>query len=207
MSLNLPSLIRGDVRRVSHVFRYSSFPVLRKESVAEHSFWVALLALAIVDDLCLDNESKYKVVARALVHDIDESMTGDFIRSVKHSDPELLGRLDAISGTVVAGLDTECGTGFLDHWDNAKEDGLLGDVVRVVDFAVVLSYLIEEQSMGNGLLGPLFADLTGNLLRLEGQVHPLLRPYVAEVYGVARDYHSGWHGGVRVGQRAKGEEE
>lgn len=185
MNLNLEAFLKGDIRRVSHVNRYSSFPVLRKENVAEHSFWVALLSLSIADDLGLTLEERFLVVSRALVHDIDESITGDFIRSIKHSDPELLSRLDAVSGKVVSDFDDLLGTQYLERWDNAKEPGLLGDIVRLVDFAVVLAYLIEEERMGNRLLKPIANDLLQNLTKFGANAHNDLFGYVQEVWGVA----------------------
>ena len=37
----------GDVRRLSHVVRYSSIPISVPENVAEHSYWVSLYAILI----------------------------------------------------------------------------------------------------------------------------------------------------------------
>jgi len=55
------------------------------ESVADHSFRTSVLAMLLSDEAGLDTE---KVMRLALLHDLEESITGDIIRSEKEAMDE-----------------------------------------------------------------------------------------------------------------------
>ncbi len=55
------------------------------ESVADHSFRVALIALVLADENGLDS---LRAVRMALLHDLAEAETGDLTPSQKEADPE-----------------------------------------------------------------------------------------------------------------------
>ena len=55
------------------------------ESVADHSFRVALISLVLADERGLDS---LKAVRMALIHDLAEAETGDLTPTQKDADPE-----------------------------------------------------------------------------------------------------------------------
>ena len=67
----------GKPSRLRHTFRYSALPVVFRENVAEHSFWTALIGITIAVELGCSHEEVGEVATKALLHDIEESMTGD----------------------------------------------------------------------------------------------------------------------------------
>jgi hypothetical protein len=67
------------LRRLSVIPRWSVVPVLRRQSVAEHSFHVSTLALWLVRLHARRDDGKFEleVLRYALTHDIGEASTGD----------------------------------------------------------------------------------------------------------------------------------
>lgn len=66
-------------RRLSVIPRWSVVPVLRRQSVAEHSFHVSTLALWLVRMHARADDGKFEleVLRYALTHDVAEASTGD----------------------------------------------------------------------------------------------------------------------------------
>ena len=81
-------IMAGNLIMLKHTYRYSSVPVLVRENVAEHSFWTAILAVTIAIELQMSRQEIGKVALKSLLHDIEESMTGDLIRDMKYHDDE-----------------------------------------------------------------------------------------------------------------------
>lgn len=150
-------ILRGPINRMKDVYRYSSYPVIKHESVAEHSYYVALYALLINCELNL-RLTESKLLRRAILHDIDESMTGDFVRSFKHSDPNLHDKLHQAAGLFASKLLSSImssdgqATLLLDDWYECKDDTLEGDLIAVADYASVIQYILRELELGNRMM-------------------------------------------------------
>lgn len=157
--LDIKEMLTGGIHRMSHVYRYSSLPTLRKENVAEHTFYVVLYSYLIGKDLdarFLEDLARIHpsidfgdLLARALLHDIDESHTGDFLRTVKYGHPDLKTALDQISESMVHKMSTELGVDFYDPWKGAKNRDMNGWILEIADLARVVSYVMEEIKSGN----------------------------------------------------------
>lgn len=150
--LSVRSLLRGSIKRLAHVYRYSSLPVIRRESVAEHTAFISIFALCIAKDL---QSRGFKVdegllLKSALLHDIDESLSGDFLRCVKYGVPGLKGLLDEASVKFVRSIEDQLGVQLLKDWAGAKNEATLeGWIVSIADLMGVVSYLEEELALGN----------------------------------------------------------
>ena len=72
-----------DVYRLKNVIRYNTRNIIKEESVAEHSFYVALFALKICDDYDVDDATKSKAIIKALLHDMPEIELNDITHNVK----------------------------------------------------------------------------------------------------------------------------
>ena len=72
-----------DVYRLKNVIRYNTRNIIKEESVAEHSFYVALFSLKICDDYHIDNSTTKKVLIKALLHDMPEIELNDITHNVK----------------------------------------------------------------------------------------------------------------------------
>lgn len=154
VNIDVNELMTGSINRMSHVYRYSSLPTCRRENVAEHSWYVAFYAYLIARDLMQQGcpVDTWKLLSRALVHDLDESMTGDFLRYVKYGHPDLKRALDEVSVSMIDQMTYKLRSGgeaVKRDWCNAKAADLEGDIIQVADLARVLSYVWEEVNTGN----------------------------------------------------------
>lgn len=156
-------LLDGPVQRASYVTRYSSHPVIRKENVAEHSFYVALYSLIIADFLGEDCDYT-RLLRRALVHDLDECETGDFVRTFKYSSPTLTAALESAACQfmehVVEGYGKYFKVNAIAEWKRTKDDSYEGHIIRVADFIAVASYVLGEYKLGNSNIRTVMFDVT-----------------------------------------------
>ena len=84
--------LEGFFDRMSDVIRYSGTKVLNKENLAEHSYYVSVLADGIAEDIEQKFDisiDRYKVLKYALYHDIEEIFTGDLVTPVKYKSQDL----------------------------------------------------------------------------------------------------------------------
>lgn len=76
-----------DLLALAHVSRWGIVPTLRPQSVAEHSFNVAAIALEIADRLHLAINSRLVIIYHAFIHDAPEADTGDLASTLKQELP------------------------------------------------------------------------------------------------------------------------
>lgn len=163
--LNLPELLDGELTKIRNVIRFSNSTRIKDESVAEHSYFTAYYALVLAASLVTVEKVEInmsKILASAILHDIDEAKSGDFVRHFKYSDPELKAHIEAATDNLMQGCmyslfsDTRKGeasvpAGYLHRcWKEAKQDDTIeGDIVAFADFLSVLSYVMNEIDCGN----------------------------------------------------------
>ncbi len=193
-------MMDGDSRRLCRVNRYSSSPLLRNENVAEHTFYVSWMCLNLYHELfSLGVELNLgDLLAKALVHDYDEALTGDIPRPFKYFSEEVHHNINKAAKSILKtssereGLDP----GII-RYVLASKDGAEGLLVAFSDLLCAVSYMSEEVQMGNQLLrkkvveastylkglrtkwSTSLADDT-NELPLEDDVIRALLPYVDE---------------------------
>ena len=169
---SMSTLIESSPHRLSHVYRYSSIPIIRKENVAEHSFYVAFYSYLIAKEMVIrDYDVDVGVVlSRALLHDLDESHTGDFLREVKYGHPHLKRVLDEVSVSMIEGMTEELNIDLKPDWVSAKNDDIEGAIVKIADFLRVASYMYEEYRLGNQHLWDRSPELMEYLVQLLGEL-------------------------------------
>ncbi len=178
----------GSVRRLAAIRRYSSMHVARPENVAEHMGYACLYALMVSQDLAERGHRVDigQVLARTVVHDLDEAMSGDIMRGFKYSNDTILRAIEATSAQNMEALVREFGGGMvsddiLKFWEDAKDDSLEGEIVRFVDLLCVIAYCREEKAMGNSLLDDIIRGAYRAMRnRYIMQLHPNLDPF--EIY-------------------------
>lgn len=144
----------GDLQRLRYVNRYSGQPVVRYENVAEHSFWTAIIAVTIATEMELSRGDIRECALRGLLHDIEESMTGDLVRDLKYYDQETRDAIGRVEKQFAEGIfrriGGRAGDLFAKTWTNAKNPvNPSGDVVALADLLCVLSYIQQERDHGN----------------------------------------------------------
>jgi len=146
----------GSIRRLSHIKRFSSFPVNRQENVSEHSFWVSTYAY-IIAMIFVEQGLKVdcgKVCLKATLHDWEESMTGDIIRSFKYQSDEFRKQAKEIENRLVSesllnGLPHNIKEKVFKEWLTSKDASIEGRIVAFCDLLSVVAYCDEELKLGN----------------------------------------------------------
>lgn len=151
--MDLFGILIGPVRRMSHVHRYSSFQVHRKENVAEHSWWVAFISYLISMDLIHQGRELNAglVLGRAIMHDISECVSGDIIRSYKHTNQRIrraMNDADELNMKEITSKMGGVGDDVYYDWSRAKS-GIEGQIVAFADMVAVVVYCREEYLSGN----------------------------------------------------------
>ena len=75
--------ILRELYELKFVIRYNCRRHIKDESVAEHSFFTALLALKLCEKMNLSDELMNKCVIKALLHDMPETKLNDITYDTK----------------------------------------------------------------------------------------------------------------------------
>lgn len=191
--MNIFEVMTGPIARMSYVNRYSSFSVNRRENVAEHSWWVCFIAYCIAGDLYKNGEhiDFESLLEHALMHDVSECLSGDVIRSYKHTNPDVkqaMAEADQINTRGLFDRDEykTIGKKLYHDWATAKHNGRLeGEIVAFADMAAVGFYCREEDRSGNRAIRSVLAEMFEQWFH-EFSQHPLLGQYVAQMFPEGR---------------------
>lgn len=190
--INIREILLGRPTRLRYVVRFSICPRVHDESVAEHSFYTAYIAMMIAVDIhrghLANGDSRGRVdiglvVSRALMHDMDESYSGDFIRMFKHSSPEVKNAIDSASEGFMKKFTHTVANGaewVFNLWKEAKDTSIEGLIVSLSDFLSVVSYVVQEINAGNHNMFEHLEDLRKFYETFHDKKYDELRPYIEE---------------------------
>ena len=146
---------RADVvtstRMAGGVKRYHTWPTLRTQTVAEHSWQVMRLFLELFPDAVT-----VEVLTWILWHDVAEIGTGDVPFPLKSRYPELKGILDEIENDVTENM------GIV--WPELTPRQRL--LVKVCDLLEMWEWGCEEMRMGNRYAEPICDDTRAAVLEM-----------------------------------------
>lgn len=163
MSTNICSqFMKGFFDRMSDVIRYSGTKVLNKENLAEHTYYVSIIADGIAEDLekrfALEID-RYKVLKYAMYHDIEEIFTGDIVSPVKYKSEILRKQFEEVG---VMMLEEQLKTHFENNthisdmilqahnnYETGKADVLESKIVKLADILQAIGYTISEKNLWN----------------------------------------------------------
>ena len=148
--------IFSTAQKMSAIRRYSQIHLLKEESVLEHTGFVCLFSYLLCHELntkATNNLTETmdigEVLCKAVVHDIDEVVTGDIPRPTKYFNSEtkkVFDKMAKIGMTqVVNQLEMQNINTFL-NWEKAK-DGKEGKIVALADLASVVYKIWDEMIM------------------------------------------------------------
>ena len=199
----IDALMQGYVQNLRYVNRFSTGQCRRYENVAEHSYYVALFATAIADwlhvkepSLALSSHDYQLLLKSALLHDLEESRTGDIHRPFKHSHPSLRSMLTEagdIAMQQVASQVWSCSlatrSNWTEIWRHAKTDGIGGHILTFADFLSVLAYVLQE---GHGARSRLNLETFRDHARdFDNPVYDFIRPLVTDAQNLVREIFAG----------------
>lgn len=131
--------------------RYSKSRLNNPESVLEHSGFVTLISYFIGNAInkyrSIDPIDMGALLSKAIVHDIDEHITGDVQRPTKYSTSEMSQLFKELSYNAAKTISeqTEIKT-VLKDWDHSKK-GITGAIVAFADTAAVVFKAYDEVYM------------------------------------------------------------
>lgn len=185
--VNLRDVILGHPSRLRFITRFSNCPRIHDESVADHSFYTALYVYFIGTALVANKVPLRmdRALAKALVHDIDECFSGDFIRMFKHSNPVLKDEIDKACRGFMTRMCSDISDSdkvslrVFGDWHESKMD-LEGKLVSFADYLSVLSYIHQEIDLGNHRMERQVPELIKFHATFEADEYSFLGHYVTE---------------------------
>jgi len=136
----------SDTYRASDVFRWQIVKVIRPQSIAEHSYQVAMIAHQIIK---LIEPNQYKretieleILRWALYHDTPEVMTGDIATPLKQylKNQGTHGCIEELEGKVCPNFDEY----------RPPETSLVYKVVKLADILEAIKFLSENAATKHG---------------------------------------------------------
>ena len=160
-------------RSLAHVTRFNNRPQHFPESVAEHSFYVAYFTLIICSLLAkkkITVDTK-KALAMAIVHDAEESFSGDILNPFKHFNEKVYSAIREVNKEMIdetfVDLPTDLQKEFVGLWNQeSATESPESQIVKVADKLQLLSKCFEEIQAGNSYFGEIFKDQLSALKKL-----------------------------------------
>jgi putative hydrolase of HD superfamily len=143
-------------RKLDTVIRFSAQTRIKDESVAEHSFHTAFYAMILADmeEQFGGKIDKQKVLKTALIHDLEECLTGDIIYTFKHTHKSLTKEIRKMSlkflEELLSDLPEKLSKEYIELWKNQKDEKTKeGKIIEAADKLEGLIYSLSEVSLGN----------------------------------------------------------
>lgn len=140
---NLTEFARS-IDRLRYITRYATAPRSGKESVAEHSFFVAAYVLKLAEYYDFD---VLKALSLALMHDYSESYISDVPHPIKARNPRLAEELEEAENRIIKTNLSEEMAKMIAEFNKAEGPEAL--VVLLADVMSVVSYAKYEMELGN----------------------------------------------------------
>jgi len=176
-------MLLGDTSRLRYLMRFPNCRRLHEESVAEHSFFTTLYALFL--GRLLGGMPMDRLLMKALIHDVEEAVTGDVPRPFKHSSKEIESiwqeaarpAFNQVLVPIMGGSDLA----IVQNWTHAKNfKERDGRVVAFADFLSVLGYVIQEIKGANFMMREHLGNLNEYLDEFTNENYEEFFPYVEE---------------------------
>jgi len=159
---------------LSNLSRWSQAYCAKNESVLEHTGFVALYSLSI----CY----KYKihpdqVLIKALVHDVDEVITGDIPTPTKYANPKILSEIRKLEDDAAKLISDELFEGkIFKKWKDSKDLNTdSGCIIAIADCAGVVYKIWQEVNVGNKSFLQFIVNIERALYSLYDNVKPIYR--------------------------------
>ena len=162
-----------DIDILRSLIRYQNCPRLINESVAEHSFYVAIFVLKLKEYYNFNLETALKT---ALIHDIPEAYISDIPHNIKVNNPELLNIVENIEEKIMKDRLSDYAVELLKNFNigNTPE----GLICQLADIISVVLYAKDELAVGNSH----FNKIVEKALIRVNEVLTKLTPYINTKY-------------------------
>lgn len=144
------------IRNAGETRRFHGWPVLRQQTVAEHSFHVTMILYSLYGQNVPG--IRFEHLMAALCDDLAEWITGDppspFTRAMEVRMPGFRANRKEVEDTVLNKVQLDWG-----HLLTDEEKRML----KFADYVDGAMYCIRERAMGNQLIGPAFSTFMSYL--------------------------------------------
>ncbi len=145
------------LENLENIKRFNQFPIINPRTVASHSFYVCWWSMLIALHEKGEKEIDFgKLLMKALLHDTEESMTGDILFPTKNEFHDgKIGKMlkefapKMMEEKILADLGDEQKAVIMGFWKMAKDDSIEGQIVKASDMVDCLIYSIKEIKTGN----------------------------------------------------------
>lgn len=178
---------------LSCMMRYSQTHLNKTESVLEHIGFVSFFSCLIGTELNSTIGEEYidigSLLQKAVLHDIDEIVTGDIPRPTKYFNEETRNTFEKIEKAGIKRLlinleldNSELGEILESYWENSKE-GEDGCIIAIADLAAVVYKVWEETIVGhNHMMIPHSINLINYLKSIEQKIDRKIENEIAKDY-------------------------
>lgn len=174
-------------RSLAHVIRFNSRPQHFPESVAEHTFYVAYFSALLISFLrkAGDQVDEAKVLKMALVHDMEESFSGDILTPFKHFNDEIVQAIDKVNQQAIKlvfeNLPPDLQGEYIALWtENGEHKTTEAQIVKIADKISLLAKCREEMRAGNDYFRRIYER---DLERIREYEYPWWQKVRAEIIG------------------------
>lgn len=174
---------------------------IHSRNVAEHSFYIALWALRIAEYAKMAPEIRLCIVRIALIHDVEETITGDIPSPFKSA----LNKHTKIAVDTLNHQLIERPSQFINEYNTQIG---VGAILKFCDHLEAAMTIAEERSMGNKTLEGVFFELMG---KMEDAIKDLpfseaIKSDIGNMAMQAMSWSQGYQSGIVAKKIPNGEE-
>lgn len=190
---NLVKFIFEHHTRLSCILRFNNTPRIASENVAEHSYYVAFLSMLIGDYLESkgSNIDRLRLLQMALLHDIEEAVSGDILAPIKRGAFKEELNKENIKNIMVLTGGLENGEKYATLWREAgSEQTLESKIIKLMDRLSCIIYCIREIHLGNKYFSAILECEAKSILKYASKI-PNATKFIAEAVNYTLSYISG----------------
>lgn len=150
---------------MSAINRFSQFRLVNPESVLEHTGMVAMMTMVLCDMAGVPPNMELASLRHALVHDVDEILTGDISNPTKYATPESEKVLSQVAAINMSIISNDYDFPYYEDWDfghNTK----VHIIVKLADTIAVFYKAYQEiELFGNKSMKEAIKQLIPALMR------------------------------------------
>jgi 5'-deoxynucleotidase YfbR-like HD superfamily hydrolase len=146
----------GMLSGLSGTYRFSNAKLVHRESVLEHLGAVTLTCFLIWEELAdiaieFSTKNGYAVLAKAVVHDVEELLMGDIPRTTKYASENSIEAFKAMERTAIFQIikDLELRSHSLRVYHADAKSNQTGTIVKIAD-ALAVVYKVHEEAIERG---------------------------------------------------------
>lgn len=158
------------LHQFTNIKRYSHTHLIKPENDMEHTGFVVMFCFIVALKM---KDKGYTLdigvlLSKAAIHDFEEAMTGDIIRTTKHANSEIQHAVKGVEARAITQIQKFLGVDFHETWQTSKSIDLEGELVGLADTAAVVYKCMTEISIfGNRGMNRVLEEITTVLRKMK----------------------------------------